>query len=193
MPSEQPALTRNQTVVLAALKRADTPMTAYEILGLDEVREAGLKAPLTIYRALDKLIAAGLVHRIESINAFLVCERRPHPGPAGFAICDTILGLDEVREAGLKAPLTIYRALDKLIAAGLVHRIESINAFLVCERRPHPGPAGFAICDTCRKTVELTLTDCETHLTENARRAGFRVDAMNVEMHGRCADCLTEK
>lgn len=134
MPLKQPALTNNQAVVLAALKRAETPMTAYEILGLEEIRAAGLKAPLTIYRALDKLISAGLVHRIESINAFLVCERRPHPGPAGFAICDK-----------------------------------------------------------CRKTVELTLTDCEAHLTENARRAGFRVDGMNVEMHGRCADCLASR
>lgn len=139
MLPEQPALTKtvltkNQSVVLAALKRAETPLTAYEILGLESVRRAGLKAPLTIYRALDKLIAAGLVHRIESINAFLVCERRPHPGPAGFAICGN-----------------------------------------------------------CRKTVELTLTDCEMHLTENARRAGFRVDAMNVEMHGCCADCLAAR
>jgi Fur family zinc uptake transcriptional regulator len=130
MPPEQPALTKNQSVVLSVLKRADTPMTAYEILGLDEVRKAGLKAPLTIYRALDKLMAAGLVHRIESINAFFACARSPHPGPSGFAICDN-----------------------------------------------------------CRKTVELTLTDCEAHLTENARRAGFQVDAMNVEMHGRCAEC----
>lgn len=130
MPAEAPALTKNQSIVLAALKDRDTPMTAYEILALDEVRDAGLKAPLTIYRALDKLIEAGLVHRLETINAFVACER--------------------------------------------------------C---PHPGPAGFAICEKCRKTVELTLTDCESHLTENARRAGFRVDAMNVEMRGRCADC----
>ena len=130
MPPEQPALTKNQSVVLAALKRAEMPMTAYEILGLDDVREAGLKAPLTIYRALDKLMTAGLVHRLETINAFVACERSPHPGPAGFAICEK-----------------------------------------------------------CRKTVELALTDCEAHLTESARRAGFRVDAMNVEMRGRCADC----
>ena len=130
MAVEAPRLTKNQTVVLGALRRGDTPMTAYEILGLEDVRAAGLKAPLTIYRALDKLIEAGLVHRIETINAFVACER--------------------------------------------------------C---PHPGPAGFAICEKCRKTVELTLTDCEAHLTENARRAGFRVDAMNVEMRGRCADC----
>lgn len=129
MPSET-RLTKNQSIVLAALKDRDTPMTAYEILALDKVRDAGLKAPLTIYRALDKLIEAGLVHRLETINAFVACER--------------------------------------------------------C---PHPGPAGFAICEKCRKTVELMLTDCETHLTENARRAGFRVDAMNVEMRGRCADC----
>ncbi len=132
MPSETPRLTKNQAVVLDALKGGDKPMTAYEILGLASVREAGLKAPLTIYRALDKLIEAGLVHRIESISAFVACER--------------------------------------------------------C---PHPGPAGFAICDKCRKTVELTLTDCETHLTENARRAGFKVDEMHVEMRGRCADCLS--
>lgn len=132
MPSETPRLTKNQTVVLDALKGGDKPMTAYEILGLGSVRESGLKAPLTIYRALDKLIEAGLVHRIESINAFVACER--------------------------------------------------------C---PHPGPAGFAICDKCRKTVELTLTDCETHLTENARRAGFKIDEMHVEMRGRCADCLS--
>ena len=130
MAAEAPKITKNQTVVLGALRRGDTPMTAYEILGLEDVRAAGLKAPLTIYRALDKLIEAGLVHRIETINAFVACERRPHPGPAGFAICEK-----------------------------------------------------------CRKTVELTLTDCEAHLTENARRAGFRVDAMNVEMRGRCADC----
>ena len=129
MPSDT-RLTRNQSIVLAALKNHDRPMTAYEILGLDNVREAGLKAPLTIYRALDKLIAAGRVHRLETINAFVACER--------------------------------------------------------C---PHPGPAGFAICDNCRKTVELALTDCEAHLTESARRVGFRVDAMNVEMRGRCADC----
>lgn len=130
MARETTRLTKNQSVVLNALKSGDTPMTAYEILGLEHVRAAGLKAPLTIYRALDKLIEAGLVHRIETINAFVACERRPHPGPAGFAICEK-----------------------------------------------------------CRKTVELTLTDCEAHLTENARRAGFRVDAMNVEMRGRCADC----
>jgi Fur family zinc uptake transcriptional regulator len=132
MPSDTPRLTKNQSVVLDALKRGRTPMTAYEILGLEDVRAAGLKAPLTIYRALDKLIEAGLVHRIETINAFVACERRPHPGPAGFAICEK-----------------------------------------------------------CRKTVELTLTGCEDHLTENARRAGFRVDVMNVEMRGRCADCLS--
>ena len=82
MRCETTRLTKNQSVVLNALKSGDTPMTAYEILGLERVRAAGLKAPLTIYRALDKLIKAGLVHRIETINAFVACEHRPHPGPA---------------------------------------------------------------------------------------------------------------
>ncbi|GAF76572.1 unnamed protein product, partial [marine sediment metagenome] len=65
-------LTRNQDVVIKALAAIGQPLSAYRILDLDCVRDAGLKAPLTIYRALDKLVALGLVHRIESLNAFVV-------------------------------------------------------------------------------------------------------------------------
>lgn len=66
-------LTRNQRLVLGQLETARRPLGAYAIL--DELRDAGFRAPLQVYRALDKLMDVGLVHRIESLNAFVVCSK----------------------------------------------------------------------------------------------------------------------
>ena len=87
--SETIALTKNQTLVLGALKAASSPKSAYDIL--DDLRENGFRAPLQVYRALEKLTEFGLVHRLESLNAFVACAE-PHDhshGMAAFAICDT--------------------------------------------------------------------------------------------------------
>lgn len=83
-----PRLTRNQALVFAALEEAGGPLSAYAIL--DQLRDSGLRAPLQIYRALEKLQALGLVHRLESMNAFVACR---HPDghnrhTVAFAICE---------------------------------------------------------------------------------------------------------
>ncbi|MFD1694529.1 Fur family transcriptional regulator [Roseibium aestuarii] len=88
-------LTRNQALVFDALAAADGPLTAYAIL--DALRDEGMRAPLQVYRALTKLMNVGLVHRLESLNAFVVCS---HPGcashdTAAFAICETCGQVDE--------------------------------------------------------------------------------------------------
>src|SRR5690606_24509193 len=46
-------LTRNQELVLGTLAHAEAPLSAYDIL--DRLRSEGLRAPLQVYRALDKL------------------------------------------------------------------------------------------------------------------------------------------
>lgn len=89
-------LTRNQTLVLDTLARADAPLSAYTIL--DRLREDGFRAPLQVYRALDKLTGMGLVHRLESLNAFVACAQ-PHchggTGMIAFAICEQCGQVDE--------------------------------------------------------------------------------------------------
>ncbi|MEK9671789.1 MAG: Fur family transcriptional regulator [Rhodospirillaceae bacterium] len=100
-----------------------------------------------------------------------------------------ILALPKVRKAGVKAPLTVYRALDKLQGRGLVHRIESLNAFMSCGHGPHDHASGFLICDGCGRTLEVPLQACEAHLAGRARDQGYTVDAVRVEMTGRCPDC----
>lgn len=57
--------------IMAVLRAADKPMSAYAIL--DQLRRQGLRSPPTVYRALERLIRAGRVHKIESLNAFVVC------------------------------------------------------------------------------------------------------------------------
>jgi Fur family zinc uptake transcriptional regulator len=99
---EAPAdLPRNQALVYTTLARADGPLTAYAIL--EKVRDKGVRAPLQVYRALDKLIAAGIVHRLESLNAFVAC-RQPESDShetAIFSICEVCGSVTEAESARL--------------------------------------------------------------------------------------------
>lgn len=100
-----PKLTRNQGLVLDALCRAEAPLSAYTIL--DRLRDEGFRAPLQVYRALDKLLELGLVHRLESINAFVACAH-PHQHEhelIAFAICRNCGRVDEFSDATLEERL----------------------------------------------------------------------------------------
>jgi len=94
-------LTKNQALVFDTLEDADAPLTAYNIL--DRLNGEGLRAPLQVYRALDKLLDLGMVHRLESLNAFVACR---HPGCAthetvAFAICDDCGSVAEITDKSL--------------------------------------------------------------------------------------------
>lgn len=94
-------LTKNQALVMGALKRADAPLSAYTIL--DQLRDDGFRAPLQVYRALDKLVEFGMVHRLESLNAFVACR---HPGcddheTIAFMICETCGRVQELSDNAL--------------------------------------------------------------------------------------------
>lgn len=99
--------------------------------------------------------------------------------------------LDALREAGLRAPVQVYRALEVLAREELIHRIETLNAFVACRHLDHSETAAFAICDDCRQIWEFTLPR-ESGLTAVAERKGFRTRQATVELHGRCADCAAE-
>src|SRR6266852_9126627 len=65
-------LTPMRRRVLEALLASHQPLGAYELIDRLAVRTAR-PAPITVYRALDFLREQGLVHRIESRNAFIAC------------------------------------------------------------------------------------------------------------------------
>ena len=69
---EAQLLSKNQQIVLEIIERAKEPLKAYSILF--NVQKKGINAPQQIYRALDKLIEIGKIHKIESKNAFVACK-----------------------------------------------------------------------------------------------------------------------
>jgi Fur family transcriptional regulator, zinc uptake regulator len=128
--TDAPDLTRNQILVLDRLTKTEHPMSAYSLL--DELRGDGLKAPLQVYRALDKLVAQGRVHRLESISAFVACQ---HPD------CQT-------------------------------------HAAIV-----------FMICEKCGKVAEKSDAAVAKVLNGLARSEGFAVERTAIEIRGACGKC----
>lgn len=92
-------------------------------------------------------------------------------------------------ERGRVAPPTVYRALDFLAEHGLVHRIDSRNAYVGCTTPADGHRALFLICRRCGNAVELVDRSVADALAARAARAGFRVEAATVELHGLCAAC----
>ena len=91
-------------------------------------------------------------------------------------------------EPGVKPP-TVYRALDFLIAQGLVHRIESLNAFVGCSRPGQTHREQFLICDDCGTVQEVEVPEVGRSLTKAASGAGFQPEHQTVEVHGHCDSC----
>jgi Fur family zinc uptake transcriptional regulator len=88
------------------------------------------------------------------------------------------------------APITVYRALDFLMENGLVHRIESRNAFLACAH-DHDAAAmvAFLICDACGSVGEIPAMPVARGLNAAARASGFAPKLSVVEITGTCAHC----
>lgn len=102
-------LTRNQALVLGVLSGKSSPVSAYTVL--DDLRGEGLRNPVQVYRALEKLMEYGLVHRLESLNAFVACAH-PHDhahththGTIAFAICETCGQAEEFSDAMIEERL----------------------------------------------------------------------------------------
>ena len=110
-------LTRNQALVLDMLNATAKPLSAYAIL--DGLRAQGLRAPLQVYRALDKLVELGFVHRLESLNAFVACQHIGCDGAdsVAFAICGTCGKVDEVQDAALSSELQLISAKTGFLVA----------------------------------------------------------------------------
>ena len=97
--------------------------------------------------------------------------------------------IDRLRNHGVSAPTTVYRALNRLIAAGQVHRLESLNAFVSCAGDCQHGTAVFAICGTCGTVAEFDDDVVAKRLAAWAHRAKFSLERTTIELRGRCGTC----
>lgn len=98
--------------------------------------------------------------------------------------------LDRLRaERRSAAPPTVYRALDFLLEEGLIHRIESLNAYIGCGSPAHPHVGQFLICEHCHAVAELDDNDVHRVLSGKAGELGFQVSSQTIEINGLCPLC----
>lgn len=87
------------------------------------------------------------------------------------------------------APLTVYRALEFLVEHGLVHRLESLNAYVGCSS-PGEGHAGqFLVCERCGTAWEIDDPPIDDAIRTAAAQHGFLPQRPMVEVRGLCAQC----
>jgi Fur family transcriptional regulator, zinc uptake regulator len=93
---------------------------------------------------------------------------------------------------GRPAPVTVYRALEFLRGNGLVHRIESRNAFVACAHN-HAGDdlVVFLICERCGAVGEAAGGGFAEALKASSRTAGFLPKSPLIEIVGICSHCRT--
>ena len=101
--------------------------------------------------------------------------------------------LDELRVHGFKAPPQVYRALSQLALEGLIHKVESLNAWTVCCGNHVANPPVFAICNDCGSVTEHFDEGLSQNLETMSKESGFTPDRSIIEIHGQCDDCFTYK
>lgn len=99
-----------------------------------------------------------------------------------------ILRLMNERE-GKATPNTVYRGLDFLLSAGLIHRLDSVNAFMGCANPATKHTGQFLICRECESAAEIYDAGIDRTLGKDAERLGFATEQQTVEVHGLCPVC----
>ncbi|MEM5313714.1 Fur family transcriptional regulator [Paraburkholderia sp. JHI869] len=130
-------------------------------------RERGEKLTPIRRKVLELLLASG---RATKAYSLLDEMRQIHPG---------------------SAPPTVYRALDFLLSAGLIHRIESINAFAVCHDLTQCQHGILVVCQQCGNVTELHEPKLRQALVAQIEAAGYRLAGDGIELKGLCAQCQT--
>jgi Fur family zinc uptake transcriptional regulator len=98
--------------------------------------------------------------------------------------------LDQIRPINDAAkPSTVYRALDFLLEQGLIHRVESLNAFVGCRSSGTQHDQLLLICTACHNVEERAAPDVFSALSEEMRNAAFNPQRKTIEIHGLCKRC----
>jgi Fur family transcriptional regulator, zinc uptake regulator len=107
-----------------------------------------------------------------------------HDPIGAYAILDSLRG-----DGRAAAPPTVYRALEFLTEQGLVHRIESRNAYVGCATPDEGHASQFLICARCGAASELHDARLPSMIGESARARGFRAQQLVIEVIGLCPSC----
>lgn len=130
-----------------------------------------------------------MARRGEALQAEVLKIMRRGAGPlSAYEI------LEEMRKSDAKkAPTTVYRTLTALMEQKRIHRLESLNAYMVCQCEDHSDPAILSICDDCGAVEESVAPGLVEDLSSILGKKGFSAQRHVIEVHGICGSCGEEK
>ncbi|MGH1419713.1 MAG: Fur family transcriptional regulator [Hyphomicrobiaceae bacterium] len=100
--------------------------------------------------------------------------------------------IDRLSEKGTRlAPISVYRSIDALMETGVIHRLESKNAYFACRRHEHgkKGRPIFLACEVCGGVQEVGAQIVFDTIKGLAQSTGFQPKVKFVEVSGVCRDC----
>ena len=102
--------------------------------------------------------------------------------------------LEKIRPFEFAAkPATVYRALDFLLDQGLIHRVESLNAFIGCSCTERQHEQLLLICVQCQEVEERPGEMVMEAVARELQQAGFTIHRKAIEIHGVCARCAASQ
>lgn len=99
--------------------------------------------------------------------------------------------LERLARKGIRlAPISVYRAIDALLSTGVIHRLESRNAFFACHAT-HTAERDQIIlaCEACGRVAEVPGKAVFEAIASAARQVAFEPSQTVAEVSGMCADC----
>ena len=133
-----------------------------------------------------------MVHKLENLSknqqiVLNIIEKAKRPVKA-YSI------LNNVQKKGINAPLQVYRALDKLIKIGKIHKVESRNAFIACKNTncEVSNATAFSICQACEKVTEIVNSKLSKYLKSFQDNTGMKYKKYNLEFFGLCQKCKSK-
>jgi Fur family transcriptional regulator, zinc uptake regulator len=95
------------------------------------------------------------------------------------------------KETTRMAPISVYRALEALLDMGVVHRLESRNAYFACHAAHERNGARRIVlaCERCATVAEVAAPIAFDAIDGAASDAGFRSTRALVEVNGLCTAC----
>ena len=162
----------------------------------------GQKNPRAARRSRRPITTTGAAPATRIAHAEAICAaRKERLTPIRRRVLEALLAshaplgayelIDRLAARGARpAPITIYRALDFLREQGLVHRIESRNAFIACvHNHESHDPVVFLICEKCGAVGEAASAAVADTIKTASRAAGFTPKTPVIEISGICAHC----
>ncbi len=100
--------------------------------------------------------------------------------------------LQKLNPAGSAAkPTTVYRALDFLLEQGLIHKVESLNAFIGCSYSEREHEQLLLTCVVCQEVEERPGEAVMQAMHRELEQADFLMRRQAIEIHGICRRCHT--